>query len=58
MNSETREEYEYYKFLKRFGHMDFSLLEFLPEIKTVDELRDMKKLRDEEGKVNMNNLIS
>ena len=58
MGSESREEYEYYKFLKRFGHMDFTLLDFLPLIKTVDELREMKRLKEEEGKINMNNLIS
>lgn len=58
MGTESKEEYEYYKFLKRFGHMDFTLLNFLPVIKTVDELREMKRIKDEEGKINMNNLLN
>ena len=58
MGTESREEYEYFKFLKRFGHMDFTLLDFLPEIKTVDEFREIKRLKEEEGKINMKNLIN
>ena len=40
------EEEEYLDFLMEFGHIDFSLISFLPKIKSVDELIQLR--RDEQ----------
>ena len=36
-------EEQYLQFLKQYGHMDFSLLRFLPEVNVSDEIREIKK---------------
>lgn len=43
MNSEDRLEEEYVLFLDEFGQIDFTNLEFLPKIRTVVELKEIKK---------------
>lgn len=36
----SREEEEYLDFLETYGNVDFTQLNFLPNLKTVDELKD------------------
>lgn len=43
MNSEDRLEEEYVLFLEEFGQIDFTNLDFLPKIRTVQELKEIKK---------------
>ena len=44
-------ELEYIEFLREWGHIDFSLLNFLPQILTVEELHLLREERDLESKV-------
>ena len=39
----SRVEQEYLEFLKQYGHIDFSLIDFLPEIKSIDELKQIRR---------------
>jgi|TARA_B110001450_G_C17571531_1_gene460989 hypothetical protein len=41
-------EQEYLEFLKAYGHIDFSLIDFLPEIKSIDELKQIRRQRAKE----------
>lgn len=36
------------EFLKAYGHIDFSLIDFLPEIKSIDELKQIRRQRARE----------
>jgi len=36
------------EFLKAYGHIDFSLIDFLPEIKSIDELKQIRRQRAKE----------
>ena len=42
-NSFDLAEEEYIKFLQEHGHQDFTLISFLPEVKTVDEFIDKRE---------------
>jgi len=39
-------EEEYILFLEEFGNIDFTLLNFMPKIRTVDEMKAIKKQED------------
>ena len=42
---------EYQEFIERYGHIDFTHLDFLPEIKSEDEInRDLKKKQKQKAK--------
>lgn len=43
LGTASREEEEYLDFLETYGNVDFTLLNFLPNLKTVDELQNQKK---------------
>jgi hypothetical protein len=43
LGEESRLEEEYLDFLEQYGHVDFSCLEFLPNLRTVDELQEIKR---------------
>lgn len=43
MNTFDREEEEYLCFLEEFGHIDFTLLNFLPQIRTVEEFQEFRQ---------------
>ena len=43
LNTMEAEEEEYLDFLEEFGAVDFHILPFLPQIKSVDELLEMRK---------------
>ena len=38
LGDESRLEEEYLDFLEQYGHVDFGTLEFLPNLRSVDEL--------------------
>lgn len=42
MNTIDQEEEEYMMFLEEFGHIDFSMLNFLPQIKSVEEFKELR----------------
>ena len=41
MGTYSREEEAYLDFLDEYGHIDMKLLPFVPQIRTIDELRDI-----------------
>jgi hypothetical protein len=43
LGDESRIEEEYLDFLEQYGHVDFSTLEFLPNLRSVDELQEIKR---------------
>ena len=43
MTEVSRCEEEYLEFLEQFGHIDFTHVEFLPVLRTVRELKDIKQ---------------
>ena len=43
LNTIDREEEEYLCFLEEFGHIDFTLLTFLPTIHTVEEFQEIRQ---------------
>jgi len=43
LNTIEREEEDYVQFLEEFGHIDFSMLSFLPLLRTVDEFQEIRK---------------
>ena len=43
LGEESRLEEEYLDFLEQYGHVDFSSLEFLPNLRSVDELQEIKR---------------
>lgn len=47
-HSYSKVEQEYLEFLKAYGHIDFSLIDFLPEIKSIDELKQIRRQRAKE----------
>ena len=42
-NSFDQEEEDYLQFLEEWGHVDFTYLTFLPDIRTVDELIELRE---------------
>lgn len=42
VNSFDKDEEDYLEFLEEWGHVDFALLTYLPHIRTVEELYDMR----------------
>ena len=42
-NSIDKEEEEYLEFLEEWGHVDFTMLLLLPQIRTVEELQEIRE---------------
>ena len=42
-NSIDKEEEEYLEFLEEWGHVDFTMLMLLPQIRTVEELQEIRE---------------
>ena len=59
MGTATLEEEEYLDFLEQYGHIDFTLLDFLPKLKSVNELQEEKKskLLQSEMMIRTSNLL-